>query len=343
MFSVTMQICAQSNFSLEYLGEINISSVYFPVGRLSSPVICGDMIYDNEVGSLYGNYHNIYDIETGELLKSYNLPLSFDSYGLFTNGKQVVYVHEKDKKVMVYEGLEKVWEKEFNNFIYGLTMDDSHIYVAVDETGIVVMDINGNINDVISGDICEYITKNKYAIDILNDEKNIYFNAKECLFKIDKGTYEIKYKKKYEDSLLTIVLQNSKYLFSLDANRVDKETGEIIDSIEGYYFAVDEDFIIYDYGKKLRARRLDTGEILWEREYIENLAFEPLIDNGYFYTFLDKFYVLDVKTGEVVWEDEPIDYFYEYIPQIMATDEYVTVFIENRDDPRLRIYRKVYE
>lgn len=222
-------------------------------------------------------------------------------------------------------------------------MDDSHIYVAVDETGIVVMDINGNINDVISGDICEYITKKKYAIDILNDEKNIYFNAKECLFKIDKGTYEIKYKKKYEDSLLTIVLQNSKYLFSLDANRVDKETGEIIDSIEGYYFAVDEDFIIYDDGNRLVARRLDTGEILWEREYIKNLAFEPLIDNGYFYTFLDKFYVLDVKTGEVVWEDEPIEYFYEYIPQIMATDEYVTVFVENRDYPKLRVYRKVYE
>ena len=339
---VNMGVFSKTNLKLELLHEIDISTIYFPIGRLPLPVICGDMVYDNEIG-IQNNYHKIYDLETGKLLKSYILPQSDDSYGLFTNGKQVVYVHEKDKKVMVYEGLEKVWEKEFNNYIYGLTMDDSHIYVAVDETGIVVMDINGNINDVISGDICEYITKKKYAIDILNDTESIYLNAKEYLFKIDKGTYEIKYKKTYEKPLPIIVLQNNKYLFMIDANRVDKETGEIIDSIEGYYFAVDEDFIIYDDGKKLGARRLDTGEILWEREYIENLAFEPLIDNGYFYTFLDKFYVLDVKTGEVVWEDEPIDYFYEYIPQIMATDEYVTVFVENRDYPKLRVYRKVYE
>ena len=170
MFSVTMQICAQSNFSLEYLGEINISSVYFPVGRLSSPVICGYMIYDNEVGSLYGNYHNIYDIETGELLKSYKKPFSIDSLGLYTNGKQVVYVHEKDKKIIVYEGLKKVWEKEFDNYIYGLTMDEAYIYVAVAETGIVILDMDGKLHYIINGEIGEYILEKEFAIGLLNDE-----------------------------------------------------------------------------------------------------------------------------------------------------------------------------
>src|SRR5690554_3931011 len=119
-------------------------------------------------------------------------------------------------------------------------MDEAYIYVAVDETGIVVLDMDGKLHNIIGDDICEYILVKKYAIDILNDEKNIYFNAGECLFKIDKGTYEIKYKKKYEDSLLTIVLQNSKYLFSLDANMIDKETGEVVDRISGANFAVDE-------------------------------------------------------------------------------------------------------
>ena len=74
---------------------------------------------------------------------------------------------------------------------------------------------------------------------------------------------------------------------------------------------------------------------------IQKTAFEPLQIMGILY-FSGQFYVLDVKTGEVVWEDEPIDYFYEYT-QIMATNEYVTVFIENRDYPKLRIDRKIYE
>ena len=337
---INLQVFAQTNLKLEYLHEIDISTSYFPVGRLPLPVICGNMVYDNKIG-MENNYHNIYDIETGELLRSYKKPFSIDSLGLYTNGKQVVYVHEKDKKIIVYEGLKKVWEKEFDNYIYGLTMDEAYIYVAVAETGIVILDMDGKLHYIINGEIGEYILEKEFAIGMLNDEKNIYLFDREYLFKINKDTYEIEYGIQFEN-LYYKVLQNSKYLFTSDINIIDKETGEVVDRISGANFAVDEDLIIYTYGK-LIAKNITTGKILWEKEYIENHTFAPLIDNDCFYVFLDKFYVFDVKTGEVVWEDEPIDYFFEYIPQIMATDEYVTVFIENRDDPRLRIYRKVYE
>ena len=338
---VNFQADAKYDFKLEYLGDINISSSYFPVGKLPLPVICENMVYDS-VESTYDNYHNIYDIENRELLKSYKLPPSIDSLGLYTNGKQVVYVHEMDKKAIVYEGLNKIWEEEFDDYIFGLTMDQDYIYAAVAETGIVILEMDGKRVNIINGEMGEYIAEKKYAIGMLNDEKNLYLFDRKTLYKIDKDTYETEYRVKYNEGSFKIVLQNSKFLFRYDANMIDKETGEVVDRIEGWDFAVDEDLIIYTDGK-LIAKNIDTGEKLWEKEFIENRTFVPLIDNGYFYIFLEKFYVIDVRTGNVVWEDEPIDYFFEYVPQIMATDEYVTVFIENRDSPKLRIYRKVFE
>ena len=50
---VNMGVFSKTNLKLELLHEIDISSIYFPVARLSLPVICGDMVYDNEIGSVY--------------------------------------------------------------------------------------------------------------------------------------------------------------------------------------------------------------------------------------------------------------------------------------------------
>jgi len=325
------------------LHEIDISSIYIPVGELAFPVLCGNMVYENEIG-FDNNCHKIHDLETGKLLKSYKYPFSIDSLGIYTNGKQVVYVHEFSKKIIVYEGLDKIWEKELdlNGYIYGMTIDEKYIY-AVTEKGLIIFDMDGTLVNIINSEV---YNESGFSCDILNDEDNVYFINKDYLFKIDKDRYEIEYKIKYKKEVdyyfLEVVSQNSKYLFTNDINWLDKETGEVVDKVKGEFFAVDENFIVYTYDK-LVAKRLDTGEILWEKEYTKDNTFVPLLDDGYFYIFLEKLYVIDVKTGEIVWEDEPIDYFYEYIPQIMATEEYVTVFVENIDDPKLRIYRKIYE
>ena len=341
LFTGNLQVYAQTSLKLELLHEIDISSIYIPVGELAFPVLCGNMVYENEIG-FDNNCHKIHDLETGKLLKSYKYPFSIDSLGIYTNGKQVVYVHEFSKKIIVYEGLDKILEKrlDLNGYIYGLTIDEKYLYAAT-EKGIIILDMDGKLVHIINDEISEYIDEKEFSIGMLNDKESLYIFDGVYLYKINKDTYEIIYKTQFKNSYYEVI-QNSKYLFPHGINWIDKETGEIVDKVKGGCFAVDEDFIVYTYDK-LVAKRLDTGEKLWEKEYIENHTFTPLIDDGYFYIFLDKFYVIDVKTGEVVWEDEPIDYFFEYIPQIMATEEYVTIFVENRDDPKLRIYRKIYQ
>ena len=338
-FFVSFQINADSSFHLEYLWEITISPHYFPVGHLSLPVLCKDKIYENLVNAPNYNCHNIYDAKTGQVLKSTNYPPSIDSLGLYTNGKQVVYVHEQNKKIIIYDGLNIIWEKVFNDPISQVSVDTNNIFILTSKNLMRIDISNKKIHNIFNeAEIC--INNDIYSNYLLNDKKYLYYFNSEYLFKINKNTYEIEAKMKYV-GLNDIVLQNDKYLFSSYMKILDKKTDEIISiSNSGRGFTANDKYIVYTDDNKLITKNIKTRKIVWEKEFKENNTLTPTIKEEFLYIYLEKFYVINVNNGNIVWEDKIRDDYFEYVPQIIVKDNYVSIFIDNRGESKLRMYRK---